>query len=429
MRVLLVNPWVHDFSCLNLWSAPLGLLRVAEYLSQFNGEIHFIDCLQTIKERSYGTGRYLRKEIKKPEVLKDIPRRFCRYGITPEEFRTRLKEIPAPDIILVTSLMTYWYTGVRETVEEIKRIFHNVPVILGGLYATLLPDHAMKNIPVDAVFQGRMDKGFDAVLRTFGFRLKRIKKKRPYWRLGLLKWDFAPLLTSTGCPFHCSYCASGLLNREFRQRDPEEVIKEIEELYKMGIRDFAFYDDALLVRAEEHIKPILREIARKGYDIRFHVPNGLHARFIDDEIAYLMKKTGFKTLRISLETVSEEIQERTGGKVRTEEFRRAIEILKKAGFTKRELGVYLMFGLPGLSLEDVMEGVDLLKSLNVRIHLTEYSPIPGTGLWNEMVRKGIIPEDLEILLTNNSVFYYLFSGYDMKRLEGLKLEVKRYNET
>jgi len=142
-----------------------------------------------------------------------------------------------------------------------------------------------------------------------------------------------------------------------------------------------------------------------------------------------MKKAGFKTIRVSLETISPDLQEKTGGKVKTDEFSKSIELLKKAGFTKKEIGVYLMFGLPGQGLKEVIEGVNFLKSLSVRIHLTEYSPIPGTLLYNEAVSQGLIPEDIDPLLTNNSVYYYLFSGYDIKELERLKLEVKKYNES
>ena len=102
-------------------------------------------------------------------------------------------------------------------------------------------------------------------------------------------------------------------------------------------------------------------------------------------------------------------------------------ILKRAGFTKNELGVYLIYGLPGQSLDEVKEGVELLKSLNVHINLTEFSPIPNTKMWNELLTKGIISKDIDFLLTNNSVYYYLYSGYDLKEIERLKLEVKSYN--
>jgi radical SAM superfamily enzyme YgiQ (UPF0313 family) len=67
------------------------------------------------------------------------------------------------------------------------------------------------------------------------------------------------------------------------------------------------------VNADSHIKIILKEIMKSGFKVRFHCPNGIHAMFIDDELAYLMKESGFITLRLGLETISSERQARTGG--------------------------------------------------------------------------------------------------------------------
>jgi radical SAM superfamily enzyme YgiQ (UPF0313 family) len=195
----------------------------------------------------------------------------------------------------------------------------------------------------------------------------------------------------------------------------------------MGVRDFAFYDDALLVDSEKHIKPILREIIQQGLRVRFHTPNGLHARFIDSELARLMKESGFKTMRLSLEMVNEERQKDSGGKVSNEDLKRAIVHLKQQGFTKEEIGVYLIYGLPGQGIEEVKEGIKFLKNLGVRINLTEFSPIRGTQCWKELVEQGIIDDNLDPLLTNNSIFTYLYSGYDPGEIEKIKLEVKKCN--
>ncbi len=54
------------------------------------------------------------------------------------------------------------------------------------------------------------------------------------------------------------------------------MVKEIKHWHeKLGIIDFAFYDDALLYRAEEHIKPILRLILKDKIKVNFHTPNAL----------------------------------------------------------------------------------------------------------------------------------------------------------
>ncbi len=61
--------------------------------------------------------------------------------------------------------------------------------------------------------------------------------------------------------------------------------------------------------------------------------------------------------------------------------------------------------------------------------MTEYSPIPGTRSWDELLSRGVITDSIDPLLTNNTVFSYLFSGYDPAELEKLRLEVKEYNLT
>jgi len=230
-------------------------------------------------------------------------------------------------------------------------------------------------------------------------------------------------------PYNCSYCASSSLSPRFAQRAPEEVIGEITELYDIGVRDFAFYDDALFVNADSHLKIILQEIINSGMSMRFHCPNGVHSRFIDNELANLLKESGFTTLRVSLETVDTNRQTETGGKITSDTFQKSIKSLKAAGFTKENIGVYLMYGLPGQKLAEVIEGINFLKGLDVRINLTEFSPIPGTKCWNDLIDRGIIDENIDPLLTNNSVFSALYEGYDWKELDVLKNSVKKYNST
>ena len=234
-------------------------------------------------------------------------------------------------------------------------------------------------------------------------------------------------MTSEGCPYRCSYCASSVLFDGFIQRKPLAVVSEIKELYDIGVRDFAFYDNALLENSGSHLKLILKEIINSKIAVRFHCPNGLHAKYIDDEMAYLMKKSGFTTLRLSLETVNTERQMKTGGKVTTDVFLSAVRNLKNNGFQKEDIGVYLMYGLPGQQLEEVAEGMQFLKNLDVRINLTEFSPMPYTACWEELKSRGIIDDNIAPILTNNTVFSILYSEYDMLSLEKLRLDVKQYN--
>ncbi|MCX7770853.1 MAG: radical SAM protein [Proteobacteria bacterium] len=425
-RFLLVNPWVYDFSAYSFWARPLGLLKVTEYLSQFDLDINFVDCLEIEKFKHYGTGKYRSEEVAKPDVLKDIPFKYKRYGISEEEFLFRVKKNGPYDMVLITSIMGYWYPGVIRAVDIIKSLFKDAYIILGGIYATLYYQHALNNSGADFVYKGKLDERFDGILHNLG--LKKISLKKNYYKMGVYEtFPFAPILTSYGCPFNCSYCASKLIYNGYLRCDNAEVLQEIRDLYNLGVRNFAFYDDALLVESEKYIKPLLRDVTVKFNNIKFHTPNGLHARFIDDELALLFKKANFKTIRLSLETTNPIRQRDTGNKVNNEDLVNAVKILQSYGFTKKELGVYLMYGLPGQSIEEVREGVELLKKLNVRVNLAEFSPIPGTDAWKELIRKGVIDENIDPLLTNNSIFSLLFWGYRRDIIYNLKWDVKNYN--
>ncbi|MDH5202956.1 MAG: radical SAM protein [Nitrospirota bacterium] len=430
LKILLVNPWIYDFAAFNLWSRPLGLLHVAEYLSSFDTKLSLIDCTDSFETNKYGAGRFRAEIVEKPSILKCIPRFYKRYGICLNDFANKLKGFTPVDIVLMTCIMSYWYPGIQKTVEIIRDILGNVPVILGGIYSTLFHEHSSKNSGADFIYKGTLDNSLYSTLNTFGFKLQKKREPIPYYKLNLYEnYPFAPILTSQGCPFHCSYCASGSLHNNYQKRPIDSVLEEIRELYNLGIRDYSFYDDALLFDSEIHLKPLLRGIIKARLNVRFHTPNGLHARFIDEESALLMKAAHLQTIRLSLETVNDERQKKIGDKVTNEDLENAVMSLKKQGYTKKEIGVYLMYGLPGQELEEIKSGIRFLKSLDVSIHLTEFSPIKGTKCWDALVQSGCIDDNLDPLLTNNTVFSYIYSAYDPKDVEKMKLDVKEYNHS
>lgn len=428
LRILLINPWIYDFAAYNLWAQPLGLFKVAEFLSTFDVELLFLDCLETIETGTYGTGHYYSEEIPVPEPLKGIRRKYKRYGIKPAAFRDRLRSFGNVDLIVMTSMMAYWYPGIQAAIGIIRNEYGGIPIILGGVYASLYHEHTSSHSGADFIYRGPVSNALNFVVSTFGFRMKRKYIARHYHEiLPTGKVSYAPLLTSTGCPFQCSYCASKLIAKAFEQRHPDSVLREIKSLCSCGVTDFAFYDDALLVNCDTLLKPLLREVVAQGLSVRFHTPNGLHARLIDPSLASLMRQSGFTTLRLSLETVNEDRQRISGGKVSSEELEKAVAALWHAGFSKKEVGVYIMYGLPGQGLDEVRESIAFLMRLGVRINLTEFSPVKGTQSWHDLTSSGVIRDDLDPLLTNNTVFPLLFSGYDDIDIKKMKLAVKEYN--
>jgi radical SAM superfamily enzyme YgiQ (UPF0313 family) len=342
--------------------------------------------------------------------LATFPRHYHRYGISPELVRCHLTHLPVPDLILVTAMMTYWYPGVFALIDLLHRSFPGRPVVLGGNYVTLCPDHARLSGadfclagPAEAALPGLLREmtGGEANLVAPGERLDAY----PYPAFDLIAHPVqVPIMTSRGCPYRCTYCASHLTAGPFRQREPDKVAQEIRHWHRrLGVRHFSFYDDALLVRPQEMAIPLLKVLIAQGDPLSFHCPNGLHVREITSEIGSLMRRAGFQTIRFGFESSDRSRQCETGGKVNNEEFRQAMAYLREAGFTGPEIGVYLLCGLPGQEAREVAESIRFVREAGARPIIAEYSPIPGTALWPEALARSPYPLAAEPLFHNNTL--------------------------
>lgn len=410
--VLLINPWIYDVAAYDFFARPLGLLYLAGLLEAQGLTVSFIDCLATPHRRPgpFGTGRYPKEILPPPPALAGFPRRYGRYGLSEEAFRRELAWTPRPSVILVTSLMTYWYPGVAAAIRLAREHFPGVPALLGGVYATLCPEHARRQSGADLVVTGPGEKAvLQHLTSLLGLTPAPLEPtdvdSLPYPALPLASGlTFIPLLTSRGCPFTCSYCASSLLRPRWQRRAPLAVVEELLCWRRsLNLWDVAFYDDALLMEAENHLLLILAELARRGIPFRFHTPNGLHARFISREVAGWLKRSNFATLRLGVETAAPG-NRRLDQKLREGELEAALAYLQEAGFGRQALGVYLLMGLPGQEDGEVADSIRRVRELGATPVLTLYSPIPGTALWREALAASPYDLENEPLYQNNSLF-------------------------
>jgi radical SAM superfamily enzyme YgiQ (UPF0313 family) len=424
INILLVNPWIIDFKAYDLWMKPLGLLNISSILRRNGYNVYLIDCLDRNHEsvikkgRDYGTGKFESEIIEKPALYKKIPRYYKRYGISLEAFLNDLKKIPHPDIILVTSGMTYWYPGVHLAISMLKEKYPSIPVILGGIYATVCSDFAKIHSRA-VVFPGSNMSEFLYLLETYtGINHTFYGPFSPDYS-HYEKLDYASIVTSKGCPYNCTYCASKKLDPSFVSRNPYEVISEIKFIKKScNISDFAFYDDALLLNPG--IKTILEEVSREY--LKFHTPNGVHSGFIDLTMAGLLRKAGFKIINLSLETVDENIRILTGNKVKIYEFESALDNLYREGFSKKDIRIYTMMAIPGQTFHEVDKTIDYIFKLGLKNNLSVFSPVPGSCDFTK------IKSDLSDPLTHNTSYqYYVGEWFTFEERKFLMDKVHRLN--
>jgi radical SAM superfamily enzyme YgiQ (UPF0313 family) len=449
--VLLINPWIYDFAAHDLWSKPLGLLYIAGFLREMGLNVHVIDCMDNnnpdmlnsystrkTATRKYGTGKYFREEIEKPDSVKHVPRKYFRYGIHPDIYKKLLKTINRPAAILVTSLMTYWYPGVIEAIRIVKEIHPGVPVILGGIYARLCADHARKFSGADYVAS---EINFDNISSLPGILARydipvetrhalSLQDNNPLYPAFDIypRLDYVTIQTSTGCPYKCKYCASRFLYPAFKRRDPDEVVSEIIHWHKkFRVTDFAFYDDALLVDSERHICLILEKLKTNDIKVRFHTPNALHVKEITPAIARLLFSSGFTTIRLGLETSDMGMHRELDKKIALGDFEAAVKNLREAGFAKKDIGAYILMGLPGQSVASVTETVLFASKAGAMPYLAEYSPLPETPMWDASVACARFDLKSDPIFHNNCLLS-CWSEEQLQKVPDLKILVKQIRE-
>ena len=436
-NILLINPWTTDFAAYDFWAKPIGLLYIGSILKKCGYNISYIDCLNRFhpkakkniqKDSRCGRGPYLKTKIEKPKGLENVPKNFYKYGIKKDWFAEDLLSIEKPSLILVTSFMTYQYPGVIETISLLKNSFTDTPVILGGIYANLCFDHALKNSGADIVIKNK------GIKQALNFAEKYTGQKPlsdfndedfnsyPYPLFNLQnKIAYIPIMTSKGCPYACTYCASKYLNPNFIKRDYNKVAEEIFFWHKkFKVKDFAFYDDALLINAKNHIIPLLEKIISKKYNIRFHTPNALHAKNISEKVANLMFKANFHSIRIGLETADFDKRKTIDNKITNKDFITAVTNLKKAGFTNKQIGAYLLIGLPKQSIEEMEQGIKFVKQAGITPVLAYYTPIPHTKMWNVAVKNSKYNLNADPIFTNNAIYPCMDNPFADGKIDYLK---------
>lgn len=433
--ILLINPWITDFAAYDFWMRPIGLLRIGSWLRNSQWKVELRDCLDRrhpsvsraeLVSRPNGTGRFFKTLEKKPEILGFVPRRFGRYGIPAEAFRNDLGRIERPDAVLVTSSMTYWYPGVQLAIRLVKEEWPGIVVVLGGRYATLCPEHAKEFSGADYVLEGSGADRLPGVLESItGSRPDPFPAfhEPPFPAHDLYRDAVsAAVVCSVGCPFRCTYCATRKLHPDRTARTASSVAEELERIASLGIRDIAFYDDALLADSGSLIEPLLERVIQMKAGLRFHTPNAMHAKLVTPRNADLMKKAGFGKVFLGFESSDASFQLDTGAKIEPGELAGAAACFRDAGFEHGSIAAYIIAGHPAQKPDMLREAVYSAADAGVVPVLAEYSPVPGTPDFSLAERTFHHQPGRDPLLHNSSIIRYQHPHFEPAEFEKLRLE-------
>lgn len=370
-KVLLINPPIYDYlshtnpDSMGRWGQPTGLLRISTFLKLNGCNVSLFDCLE---ENDNG---YIPTTFRKIVKFGNLIEKQYHIGMSFEDFEKRLYRLSFyPEQIYITSIMTYWWESVKDTIALLKKVFPKSELILGGIYPTLLPEHAEEHTSADIIIQGKVEEVFN-LWTDFS-----LYEKSP---------NYAVILSSEGCPWNCSYCAQKKINEHvIRYRDPDDVVAEIETKNKQyGIKKFVFFADNFLTN-KIHFQEILERIISKNLQITLDAPKGFEPDLLDVQTLRLMRNAGWKRINLALETVNKESRQNWHRKHTNEmQFRNAVELCRCVGFPSNSIHTFVLYGMPAEDLKKVKETAKYIHHQGAFITPMPYTPVPGSTMYSQ----------------------------------------------
>ena len=191
------------------------------------------------------------------------------------------------------------------------------------------------------------------------------------------------LITSRGCPFHCTFCDQTVTGRRFRPRGVEGVVEELALLQAQGFRYVCFYDDVFTLD-RRRVLALCEAIRRRG----IHLAWKCEARVdgVDDEMLREMAAAGCVTIAFGLETANQHGLDTLKKETTVEEARRAFLMARRRGI---ETLAYVLFGIPGENKADALRTLNFCTEVGVNfVQFATLAPTPGTELALQAEREG-----------------------------------------
>ncbi len=354
----------------------------------------------------------------------------CRLFHETEQFVDELVALVTQERPLFVGFSTITGPQLRPTIEASRRVHAlGIPVVWGGVHATIMPLEVLKEEYVDFVvvnegeetaqelalmLAGRIPQNWAQVAglaykqpdgspmfhreRPF---IQNLDDYRPRWDLlpnveaylipsGPYKRAI-PVYISRGCPFRCGFCYNEVvMKRTWRQHSDKFIIKQIEwlkEHYQIDAVDYA--DDYLFGR----IKPMQRLVEKVGMPWSGQV----RVQLLKPEFVQWMAETGCQWVNIGIESGSQAVLDRIYKDQRAEQIEWGIGNLVKYA-PHIEANCSFIVGLPEETAEERKITFDLIERLaalspNVRCSVCVYMPYPGTPLWPKALEMGYVPPD------------------------------------
>jgi len=335
----------------------------------------------------------------------------------------------APDFIGVTC----WTIGRKmawQLCASLKKELPKAFLSVGGPHATIFPEHILIKTHASAVVIGEGEETFKELLKVLCAKgdLKSVKglvlrKKddtayftgsrsyiedldlipRPFYK-GFESFKFsdycgfaslprptAPVISSRGCVFNCTYCGSvKFWGNRWRYRSAKNVIQEIEWLVSnMGARSIFFFDDNFTVN-KKRLVDICEGIISLRSNIKWACCS--HVKMVDEKLLDIMKRSGCVSIDFGVESGSDKILQNINKKQTRADIEKTFALVHASGIKPR---AYLMVGNVGEDETSINQTIEMFGNIkpSSSIGATLLWLLPGTAVYDQAVKNGYINDD------------------------------------
>jgi len=408
MKVCLIRPpeaiTLDSASC-NKPILPLGVAYLASSLIKADFEVQVIDSV------GLAPNKYQPYFNKKARIL----------GLDQQQ----IIDLIDPDAAMIglSIMFSHNWPHVRELLLKIKQQYPSIPLVLGGEFATAMPDVCLEETPIDVLATGEGEETIVELAKVFstshshlenipgiiyrkdGEIVKNAKRDRiadvdsipqPAWHLFNIEVYKAnqfengfriddaqaimPMLATRGCPYQCTFCTSpNMWTTRYITRKPELVVDELEYNVKnFGVTNFPFQDLTAIIH-KKWIVDFCNEIIKRGLKISWQLPSGTRSEVIDDEVAGLLYRSGMKEMGYAPESGSDQIRKDIKKKVKAENLYASVRSAIKH---KLKVQAFFIVGFPRETRKDVQKTIKMVAKMawmGVQdVGISHYMPLPGT---------------------------------------------------
>jgi anaerobic magnesium-protoporphyrin IX monomethyl ester cyclase len=325
-----------------------------------------------------------------------------------------------PDVVGVCAWTDFWYDAWR-CIQLAKEVDPQIHVTVGGPHIGIYADVTLQHSGCDSVIVGDGEVPFQWLVNALsngvrpshlpGLHFKEHGVKQgpqefyihgdldslpfpdrtmlPHKRYHsvVAKHDFVTtMITSRGCPYKCTFCK--LSFQKTLSRSADDVLKELEAIAALGIREIEVYDDTF-TWSKKRLIDICKGIVERGLDFDWAIRDRVSSA--TPEAMEWLAKAGCRRIHFGVESGSNKTLQTIKKAINTDQAIEAVRLAKQHGI---QVLTYFMLGLPGETLEDMRETIRFAKRLDPDYATFSVTvPYAGTEIYADALAQGVIPHD------------------------------------